>query len=73
MAHQSKPVSFNIDTEKELLTYANTLNFSSYVKEKIRKDLLLLQHQSSPSQNELPKIHPPQSSPAQQKSLVWKL
>ena len=32
---QVKRVSFNIETEKELLQFANSVDFSSWVKQKI--------------------------------------
>ncbi len=32
---QVKRVSFNIETEKELLEFANSMDFSSWVKQKI--------------------------------------
>ena len=32
---QVKRVSFNIETEKELLEFANSVDFSSWVKQKI--------------------------------------
>ena len=30
-----KPISFNAETEKELLEFANSVDFSSWVKQKI--------------------------------------
>lgn len=33
-----KNVSFNNDTEKDLLDFANSLDFSQWVKEKIREE-----------------------------------
>lgn len=35
-----KKVSFNAETEKELLEYAKNLDFSQWVKDQIRKEFL---------------------------------
>ncbi|WP_179988335.1 MULTISPECIES: hypothetical protein [unclassified Acinetobacter] len=37
---QTKRVSFNIETEKELLEFANSVDFSNWVKQKIKEDAL---------------------------------
>ncbi|MCH7391805.1 hypothetical protein [Acinetobacter dispersus] len=37
---QIKKVSFNTETEKELLEFANSIDFSTWVKEKIKDQLL---------------------------------
>ncbi len=34
-----KPISFNTETEKELLEFANSVDFSNWVKQKIRDEL----------------------------------
>lgn len=39
MASQQKQVYFNIDTEKDLLDFANSINFSTWVKDLIRKNI----------------------------------
>lgn len=36
---QIKKVSFNPDTENELLEFANSVNFSEWVKQKIKEEL----------------------------------
>ena len=36
---QIKKVSFNPDTEKNLLDFANSVNFSEWVKQKIKEEL----------------------------------
>ena len=35
---QVKKVSFNAETEKDLLEFANSIDFSSWVKQKIRDE-----------------------------------
>ena len=34
-----KPISFNTETEKELLEFANSVDFSNWVKQKIKEAL----------------------------------
>lgn len=34
-----KPISFNAETEKELLEFANSVDFSNWVKDKIKAEL----------------------------------
>lgn len=36
---QIKKVSFNIETEKNLLDFANSIDFSNWVKQKIKEEL----------------------------------
>ncbi|WP_198078050.1 hypothetical protein [Acinetobacter calcoaceticus] len=36
-----KPISFNIETEKELLEFANSVDFSNWVKQKIKEEKAL--------------------------------
>lgn len=36
---QVKNISFNTETEKELLEFANAIDFGSWVKEQIRKKI----------------------------------
>lgn len=36
---QVKKVSFNSETEKDLLEFATSVNFSEWVKQKIKKEL----------------------------------
>ena len=40
---QVKRVSFNIETEKELLEFANSMDFSSWVKQKISEAIAVLE------------------------------
>lgn len=40
---QVKRVSFNIKTEKELLEFANSMDFSSWVKQKISEAIAVLE------------------------------
>lgn len=43
MASINKPVYFNVETEKDLLKYADSLGkrqFSQWVKEKLRQDMI---------------------------------
>lgn len=35
-----KPISFNTETEKELLKFANSVDFSNWVKQKIKEAVL---------------------------------
>lgn len=35
----TKKVSFNLETEKEMLEFANNVDFSKWVKEKIHEEL----------------------------------
>ena len=37
---QTKRVSFNTETEKELLEFANSVDFSKWVKSKIEKEVV---------------------------------
>ena len=34
-----KPISFNTETEKELLEFANSVDFSNWVKQKIKDEV----------------------------------
>lgn len=34
-----KRASFNLETEKELFDYANSIDFSNWVKEKLREEM----------------------------------
>ena len=38
---QIKKVSFNPETEKNLLDFANSVDFSNWVKQKIKEELIL--------------------------------
>lgn len=40
---QVKRVSFNIETEKELLEFANSVDFSNWVKQKINEAIAVLE------------------------------
>lgn len=40
---QVKRVSFNIETEKELLQFANSVDFSNWVKQKISEAIAVLE------------------------------
>lgn len=40
---QVKRVSFNIETEKELLEFANSVDFSNWVKQKISEAIAVLE------------------------------
>lgn len=37
-----KPISFNTETEKELLEFANSVDFSNWVKQKIKEEKTLV-------------------------------
>lgn len=39
---QVKKVSFNIETEKDLLEFANSVDFSNWVKQKIKEEKALV-------------------------------
>jgi len=68
MASQSKQIYFNIDTEKRLLDYANSINFSNWVKEKIREEI----QKSEVEQRVKEKLAEINQSEVK-KSLVWKI
>ena len=44
---QVKRVSFNIETEKELLEFANSMDFSSWVKQKISEAIAVLERKAN--------------------------
>lgn len=44
---QVKRVSFNIETEKELLEFANSVDFSNWVKQKISEATAVLEGKAS--------------------------
>ena len=44
---QIKRVSFNIETEKELLEFANSVDFSNWVKQKISEAIAVLERKAN--------------------------
>lgn len=44
---QVKRVSFNIETEKELLQFANSVDFSNWVKQKISEAIAVLEEKAN--------------------------
>lgn len=44
---QVKRVSFNIETEKELLEFANSVDFSNWVKQKISEAIAVLEEKAN--------------------------
>ena len=69
MASQNKPVYFNIETEKELLDFADGVNFSNWVKGKIREDIQKIGKEVQiKKETEVKNIQPDDK-----KQLVWSL
>ncbi len=44
---QVKRVSFNIETEKELLEFANSVDFSNWAKQKISEAIAVLEEKAN--------------------------
>jgi len=68
MAGQNKQIYFNIDTEKKLLDYANSLSFSTWVKEKIREEI-----QKKEVDQQVQQKLADVNQPVAKKSLIWNL
>lgn len=68
LASQHKQVYFNIDTEGKLLTFANSLSFSTWVKQKIREEI----QRSEVDQQVIEKLVEV-NQPVIKKTMVWTL
>lgn len=81
MASINKPVYFNIETEKELLIYADSIGkrqFSQWVKDKLRAEMTSKGLQEVKNTNEIQDVEikkelttPGRSQSVEKKSLVW--
>lgn len=74
MASVNKPTYFNIEGDKELLEFANSLpSFSTWVKEKIREELSKHKSLEIQENQKLAEIIDQPKGEGKKNTLTWKL